>query len=58
MRNDASLANVHKDPKFKTMMDKFDEPLFNVGWRRTAHTRDVPVHIRPRHIALAVSRVS
>jgi len=34
MRTDKSLENVRKSPKFKTMMDKFDEPLFNVGWRR------------------------
>jgi len=29
IRNDKSLEGVRKDPRFKELIDKFDEPLFN-----------------------------
>jgi hypothetical protein len=29
MRGDASLSYVRKDPRFKQLIDRFDEPLLN-----------------------------
>ncbi len=29
VRKDANLANVRKSPRFKPLMDKYDEPIIN-----------------------------